>query len=206
MVRARRQLLETGVYEPLRARLASFAPIGSLLDVGCGEGYFTEVLAAPAGAWRGAIDASALAARLAAGRDNTTEYAVADAFDLPVPTSSVDVVWSVFGPMVPAELRRVLRPAGTVVAVGPGPSHLWELKQAVLDRARPHSGLGPTGIKESMNVQRRQRLTFTMTLDREQTTSLLAMTPYGHRSNQVHGDGPRRVTADFVIVTASNDR
>src|ERR1700739_588274 len=47
MVTARREFLHAGHYEPLRgALLALLQPLGAhgLLDVGCGEGWYTSVL------------------------------------------------------------------------------------------------------------------------------------------------------------------
>ena len=44
MVTARREFLHAGHYQPLRdAMLEALAPLGarSLLDIGCGEGYYT---------------------------------------------------------------------------------------------------------------------------------------------------------------------
>src|SRR4051812_16725214 len=88
MLRARRAFLEAGHYAPLRDALAERVPGGSVLDVGCGEGYYTravdtEVDRAQAGVW--GVDIAKEAVRLAARRGGPGHrFAVASAYDLPV--------------------------------------------------------------------------------------------------------------------------
>jgi 23S rRNA (guanine745-N1)-methyltransferase len=48
------------------------------------------------------------------------------------------VAVNIFGPVMPAELARVVRPGGAVVAVHPGPEHLAGLRSLVYEEARPH--------------------------------------------------------------------
>ena len=99
MVEARRAFLDQGFYAPFRetARevMASAAGPGSVyLDAGCGEGYYTRVLAEGMEAY--AFDISKSAVRAAAKRDKHTLYAVAGSYDIPFPGESVDFLSAIF--------------------------------------------------------------------------------------------------------------
>jgi 23S rRNA (guanine745-N1)-methyltransferase len=138
MVRARQRFLATGAFDPLteavRTAVASVRP-STVLDVGCGEGRHTRALEA---ALVMGIDLAKRAISVAARADKHTWYAVASAADIPLPASSVDVVVNIFGPVMPEELARVMRPSGMVVAAHPGPDHLGELRSIVYEEPLPH--------------------------------------------------------------------
>lgn len=107
----------------------------AILEVGCGTGLFAERLAAEnPGATVTATDQSERFVELTAARG--VEARVADVQDLPFADDSVDVVaamWMLYH--VPdldrglAELRRVLRPGGLLVAVTNGDEHTADLRR-----------------------------------------------------------------------------
>jgi 23S rRNA (guanine745-N1)-methyltransferase len=143
MVTARREFLATGAYDPLTdavsAAVASHRP-AVVLDVGCGEGHHTRRVRAPVLL---GVDVSKAAVATAARADPAGWYAVASAADLPVADASVDVALDVFGPSMPAEFARVVRPGGWVVAAHPGPAHLGQLRRLVYEAPRPHEVKSP---------------------------------------------------------------
>ena len=148
MVTARNQFLSRGYYAPLRDALCALAlkytgPQVSVLDSGCGEGYYTAgIHAALTGAGREVrltgIDLSKPSVRLAAKRVPAGEFAVASAYHLPVADRSVDLLLNCFSPLALEEFRRVLRPGGLFLYVVPAANHLWELKQVLYDTPYPN--------------------------------------------------------------------
>ena len=143
MAVARREFLSRGYYAPLRDALCSHvlrrsgdAPV--LLDVGCGEGYYTGGIfralqdAGKAPCMAG-IDISKSILRLAARQEKQIEFAVASCYRLPVADESADILLNCFSPLAIDEFRRVLRPGGTFLYVVPAAEHLWELKQVLYD-------------------------------------------------------------------------
>lgn len=141
MAAARTRFLEGGWYGPLRFelcklidRLAPSAP--SLLDAGCGEGWYTqamaEVVTARGGRTAG-VDLSKPAVKKAAKRCPEGEFAVASVYHLPLADGSVDILTDCFSPLAAEEFYRVLKPGGKFLYVVPGPRHLWELKAVLYD-------------------------------------------------------------------------
>lgn len=150
MVEARRRFLATGAFDRLSERIAGTVAglCGGgdvlLLDVGCGEGHHTRRVAATVSSARVAgVDVSKAAVVHAARAHPSGFYAVASAADLPLADRAVDVALDVFGPVIPDELARVVRPAGLVVAAHPGPRHLAALRRLVYAEARPHEVKDP---------------------------------------------------------------
>lgn len=157
--RSRRDFLNQGYYQPLRDALVGLvtqavgdAPTASgsagdapaLLDICCGEGYYTSALGGGAGGGAdnqggGAdgvdvygFDLSKEMVRLAAKRGGAT-YFVANLKAIPVADGSFDLATHLFAPFNEAEFARVLKPGGTLLSVVPGARHLWGLKQAVYE-------------------------------------------------------------------------
>lgn len=199
MVNARRQFLDAGHYAPLVERLAALVPENSqnLLDIGCGEGYFTAGLAHSATCTYG-VDISKPAIRLAARRYPEISFAVANGFQLPVADESFDVSLVVLAPATP-EVFRVTCPHGLFLRVSPGPQHLEEIKSLVYRSAKPHerASVVLTGFRQ---VQQHE-VSFVMALDQAARAALLAMTPMAHRSSTEKRLGA--ISSDLAEITAS---
>lgn len=219
MVDARRRFLASGRYDRLsdllswisvRAATAMDVPV-TVLDVGCGEGHHTRRVAAAlqnegVGAAVAGIDVAKVAVSAAARAHPQGSYAVATAADLPVGEAAIDLVLDVFGPVVPAELARVVRPGGTVVLAHPGEEHLMALRRLVYDEARPHdvkaplrdaaTWFAPSGV---------DRVTFPVAIDAD----LFAMTPYRWHAPPDIGErlaATDEVTTADIVVTSYRRR
>lgn len=180
MVAARRRFLGTGAYDPLSAAVARAVAAEQprvVLDVGCGEGRHTRSIAAPAVL---GVDVAKAAVAAAARSDPAGSYAVASASDLPLHDGSVDVAVNVFGPVIAAELARVVRPGGAVVAAFPGVAHLEHLRSLVYPDPRPHAVKPPLrGAGEWFVQTGSLSVTFTLAVtDEAELRDLFAMTPY----------------------------
>lgn len=163
MTAARTRFLDGGWYSPLRQALCDLAlthagPSYTILDAGCGEGYYTENLFsvfhnAGRSFQLAGVDLSKSALKKAARRVPAGEFAVASVYHLPVAGASVDLLVDCFAPLALDEYRRVLRPGGTLLYVVPGPRHLIELKRVLYDRPYenleqdiPYDGFTPLGV------------------------------------------------------------
>lgn len=184
-LQARRQFLQAGFFAPLKERLRELLPAttSTLLDIGCGEGYFTagfsEVL--PAAQIYG-IDIAKAGVRLAAktARDQGgLLYCVASSFDLPLANDSMDVITRIYAPSKDAELWRVIKPGGTLVIVTPGENHLLGLRSRLYKEVRQHPlPVAPEGFVVQMHhrVEGEFRVA-----EKDLCAALLAMTPFAWR-------------------------
>lgn len=207
MTQARTRFLEGGWYGPLRDELCKL--IGrhgpdspALLDVGCGEGWYTAALAESAAAKGGrtaGIDLSKPAVRKAARRCPGSEIAVASAYRLPVGDATVDLLTDCFSPLAAEEFYRVLKPGGKFLYVVPGPRHLWELKSVLYehpyeneDKREEYPGFH---YVEVVPVE----TAFTLP-DRQAIEDLYHMTPYSWKTPR---EGAERLTKlERLTVTA----
>lgn len=136
-IRARARWLARGFADSLVDAIAARLPADALaagraaVDVGCGEGTLTARLLAGRACDACGVDLSAKAVALAARAAPGLTWLVANADrGLPLADGSVDLAVSIFGRRPAAELRRVVRPGGTLVVVLPGAEDLIELRQA----------------------------------------------------------------------------
>lgn len=185
MVDARRRFLELGHYAAFREALCGlvreFLPDGgTLLDAGCGEGYYTAALAKSVGEKRGclaAFDISKHAVKAAAGKYKNIEFAVASSFHIPARASSADMLTEVFSPLALEEFHRVLKPGGVMILAVPSARHLFGLKETLYDR--PYENGEHTEEYAGFTFLRREAVRDKITvMGKENIRALFAMTPY----------------------------
>lgn len=137
-VAARRRLHDRGITEPLLTAVAAFlspSPADTVLDAGCGDGFYLGTLAARTGFSAHGIDISTPAIDAAARRYPACEWIVgnADRF-IPYSDHSFSLVLSITARMNAPEFRRVLRDDGRLLVALPAPDDLIELRGAGRDR------------------------------------------------------------------------
>lgn len=183
MAKARNLFLSKGYYKPLsdaiNETVGKYAHgAGTLLDCGCGEGYYTANIkkAFPELSVSG-IDISKPSVKIAAKRDGRIELAVASVFDIPVPDESFDILLNCFSPLCEKEYRRVLRPNGIYIYVVPGPRHLWQMKEAIYDE--PYENAEEAICYEGFSHLGCEKVRYDVRIEeKEDIESLFRMTPY----------------------------
>ncbi len=137
-VTARRRLHDRGVTAPLLrgiAEIARASPEDSVLDAGCGDGFYLGSLAAQTGFDAHGVDISIPAVEAAARRYPGCEWIVANADRfLPYANASHSLVLSITGRMNAGEFRRVLRDDGRLLVALAAPDDLIELRGSGRDR------------------------------------------------------------------------
>ncbi|MDR3416781.1 MAG: methyltransferase domain-containing protein [Nevskia sp.] len=185
MVRSRRAFLDDGHYRPLRdAAVARLAPLGarSLLDAGCGEGYYTDAFTSVAAEVYG-LDISRPAIQLAARRTRGVTWLVGSSAVLPFADASLDLVCNLFCQPQVAQMHRVLAPGGHVLLVTPAPSHLLSLREALFEQVREHEpDKFLAGFDPLFELRERDTVRFPLHLERTALQQLLQMTPYAWKA------------------------
>ncbi len=185
MVKARSAFLNKGYYQELRNRLSALIQQIQptvLIDAGCGEGYYTNQfqITNPNVEIYG-FDLSKAACKEAAKAHTSVHYAIASVHDMPVSDSCADACISVFAPIYIEEIIRVLKQGGTFIKVGPGPKHLWELKQLLYDDVYENKlkYISHTQMKWIHTELLKTKIVIEETSD---VMTLFSMTPYAYRT------------------------
>ena len=192
MIRARTEFLNTGAYRCLSDRLVDIssellADGESFLDAGCGEGYYTALLAERLRKEEKSctllgIDVSKEALSAAEKRKAGLLLAVASVFHLPVADESISLVWNVFAPAAGEEYSRVLRPGGHLIRVFPLEEHLMGLKERIYETVYPNRPQIPEF--EGLELVDTRYIRETLTLStRQEIAALFAMTPYYYKTS-----------------------
>lgn len=212
MMQARRAFLEGDFYQPLQHRVAELlamampADAQALLDIGCGEGYYTAAVAARLAQQRAVavygLDVAKFAIRSAAKRYPAVSFCVASSHRLPFADASLDAVLRIYAPCKAEELARVIRPGGVVVTVSPGPRHLYQLKQQVYQEVQLHSEHDEQ--LQGFNCELAEQLAYPMALPGAQAANLLQMTPFAWRASpqvqqRLAGTATFACETDFAI-------
>lgn len=190
MIAARRNFLELGFYDPLIESIKeiitdklSFETSAIVtLDAGCGEGYYsekalnnllgldTEILG---------TDISKYAVKNAAKKYKNNFYFVSSVYNLPVANTCVDLILSVFSPIMVEEFIRISAKQGYVIIVSPAPNHLREMAELIYDTFRPHTSNIVKKMTPLFKHDSTKRTTFKINMkSAEDLLFLLKMTPY----------------------------
>lgn len=132
--RCRRDFLNKGYYAPLQTFLQDLFSDkhGSVLDICCGEGYYTAALGENPNLCVYGFDISREMVRLAAKRGNAA-YFVANLASIPVAEHAFDYAVHLFAPFQEAAFTRILKLGGRLYTVVPGSHHLFGLKEQLYD-------------------------------------------------------------------------
>lgn len=183
-VLSRREFLEAGFYAPIADALINAAKelgiAGQILDVGCGEGYYSARLADALGASLTGLDISKEAVRCAAAKYKGKQWLCATAAHIPVEAESVDLLTSLFALTLPEEFSRVLKPGGYYFQVLAAEDHLLGLKSIIYDQLNHKE---KNTVPEIPGFERVKSIPirFSFTVEGRQIRNLFSMTPHVFR-------------------------
>lgn len=192
-VRARTAFLENDYYLPIARMLCEivngYSKDGTVIDAGCGEGYYTNIVASSHKGDVLGFDLSKFgidhAAKAAKRNDiSNISYAVANIFGLPVKDSCADIITNIFAPCASEEFSRVLRDDGILVLCGAGENHLYELKKIIYDDVYINAKRNDLPPKSMFSEIDKKTLSFEAEINgNEMINSLFSMTPYYWRTS-----------------------
>ncbi|MBG9367960.1 putative RNA methyltransferase [Streptococcus sp. NLN64] len=178
---ARQAILEAGLYDPilegLAQRIGKLQP-QSILDVACGEGFYSRQLESRYSGNYYAFDLAKDSILLASKADSRQhiKWFVADLAKIPLESHSLDLILDIFSPANYQEFERLLQPQGTVLKVIPGSQHLIEIRKILGKEAYQPEDID-LHLKEQMQILDQEELTATYPLTPPLREALLEMTP-----------------------------
>ena len=183
----RQQILEAGFYqailETISDLLATKPSAKTILDIGCGEGFYSRKLQeSHSDKTFYAFDISKDSVQIAAKSEPNwaVNWFVGDLARLPIKDASMDMLLDIFSPANYGEFRRVLSKDGILIKVIPTENHLKEIRQIVQDHLtnKDYSNLDiKEHFQEHFSIQASQIASLTKSITAEQRQALLSMTP-----------------------------
>lgn len=206
-VDARRAFLQGGYYQPLQHAVVDLLKqldVKTVLDIGCGEGYYTSAMQQVVEQCVG-VDIAKNAVQRAAKLNNEVTWVVGTGATLPVLDQSMNACTSLFSPIPQAEIARVLKDDGYLIVVTPASEHLYAMREALFEQVNPHT---PEKFVEQLQdlfeLKQEQIIDAPFVLDQQSLKNLIAMTPYAYKASperrlQLEQQSQLEVTASFQI-------
>lgn len=159
----------------------------NILDIGCGEGYYTgnlkkflenenkesEIIG---------IDISKEAVISASKTHKGISWIVASATNIPVADNSLDFIICMFAKIIPEEKIRALKKGGKLIIVSTGENHLLEMKEVVYENVRKDFYSPIEDLKIFKYIETINCTYKTFIKENESIKNLFNMTPYRWRS------------------------
>ena len=190
----RQQILEAGFYQAILDAvsdlLASSKTTTTILDIGCGEGFYSRKLQErhPDKTFY-AFDISKDSVQIAAKSEPNwaVNWFVGDLARLPIKDASMDILLDIFSPANYGEFRRVLSKDGILIKVIPTKNHLKEIRQKVQDQLtnKDYSNQDiKNHFQNNFTILSSKTASLTKPITAEQLQALLSMTPLLFHVNQ----------------------
>jgi 23S rRNA (guanine745-N1)-methyltransferase len=186
-VAARQRFLRAGFYQKLQQQVVACVgklAVDSALDIGCGEGYYSQAMATVIPQLV-AVDIAKAAIQTAAKQDvqRQVTWVVGTGAVLPILDQSVQLCSSLFSPLPKAEMLRVLAQHGYLLLVTPAARHLYALREALFEQVKAHQ---PEKFVAQMAPEfeliEQSLVCDQLHLNQQQLKDLIAMTPYAWKA------------------------
>ena len=216
-IEARKRFLNAGHYQPLQALICqkmvellakkelpseqTGKPV-NWLDIGCGEGYYTQAMAQTgmdtliaADISKPAIVELAKASKATSSlwnqqdKNDGIETAViyplvTSAAHLPLRAQNINGISSIFSPILPAAFNEVLSDEGYLIIAKPDIRHLATMREALFDDVREHdSDKFLQELAPYFTLLNTYNVSTELKLSADDLVDLLTMTPYAYRAH-----------------------
>ncbi len=179
----RRAVFDAGFYEPIAREIAGLAvrymPQNrrTILDAGCGEGYYAQFLAHETRAEVYGMDNSKAAVLAAAKQPGDVRFMVADLANMPVQDGAAGLVLNILTPANYGEFARILCENGAVIKAVPGERYLRELRACIFGE-KEYSNKKIIGhMAEHADIAEHKTIEYNLRVTQEQLSCFYKMTP-----------------------------
>ncbi len=190
-VKSRTDFLTQGYYEPISSKICELlSELGggaSIIDAGCGEGYYSNNIARATGSTVYGFDLSKeaiISASKSAKRQSISnaQFFVGGIYDLPIKNGGADAIVNIFAPCAEEEFTRALKNEGLLVVATAGRDHLLGLKNAIYDNVYPNE---IRALPKHLVLEGKHTVSYVIEInDSETVRNLFSMTPYSYRTSE----------------------
>lgn len=152
-----------------------------VLDLGCGEGYYTNRIQSNLNNNMYGVDLSKYAVQIASKNNKDVSYSISSIYDVAFDNKVFDVILNVFAPTPINEIKRVMKQDGCLIVVSPGENHLFELKEILYDNAYKNE-IDDTNL-DGLKLISNDIISNKVTIKGDDIVSLFMMTPYYYKSD-----------------------
>lgn len=190
---ARKAFLNQGYYDVILQQVTDMidkyktTSKPSILDLGCGEGYYTKGLKQHfADSDIYGLDISKIAIDMATRYRKDITWIVGNSKNIPLQDHCLDFVCALFTVVNKDELKRIVKKGGQIIHVTANAHHLIEIKHLIYDEIKIKSDKYlRLGFKETESYDFVKKVAIT---NREDALNLLKMTPhYYHIKKEKRG-------------------
>lgn len=197
MIQARNNFLNKGYYSFLLDKINELLnPKDSLVDLACGEGYYTSKFICKD---KIGIELSKQGLKIASKNDKNTTYLLNSIFHNPLQDKCADKIITIFAPVAKQEIVRLLKDDGRFILVKPDEKHLYELKKEIYDN--PYLNEIEDITIDNLELEKEIKINNSATLNNEDLQNLFMMTPYYNTTSK--SDKEKLNSIEFLQVTFS---
>ena len=208
---SRKFILESGFYSHIAEAILNIVngmdAVKTILDAGCGEGFYSRKLLEFTDKTILAFDISKDSVQIASKNDrqNKGKWFVSDLANLPVQDRAIDCILDIFSPANYGEFCRVLKDDGFIVKVVPTSEHVRELREKASAHLA-HKEYSNEDVLEHFSryftVVREQEVVSTFNLSPDERNAFLDMTPllFGVEKEQIDWSDVTKLTIGAVVL------
>ena len=211
MVSARRLFLQRGHYAKISEKLSSLIIEDALkrlpspytiLDLGCGEGYYTgHLMSALSHAQYYGIDISKEAVKYASASNKKATWIVGTNYHLPFKSDSFDCIFSVFSPVLASECSRALKKRGVFLRILPATLHLIEVRDIIYPETILSEDSEKMQKQDGFSHIGTETITYAIDLNQEELLELVQMTPHYWKTSKTDKNALKEFSALKVTVS-----
>lgn len=214
---SRRIIFSNGYFDPLALELKRLMgelsyPNASLVDVGCGEGYYSAYLKREFPLWDiYALDTSKEAIMMGAKQYSGIKWIIGNLANLPFQNGCMDIVMEVFAPANYKEFTRIIKDDGYILKVIPGEGYLKELRDSIRFKSAEHNYSNRRVIEyfaQNLHISDIKNIRYLKPVTNTMKTHFLKMTPlmFGKDMRNVDVSHIEDFTFDFSILIGQKMR